>query len=834
MLPGRVCVLLVIALLQVTWPGAYDTVGAAEAEEMTGSRVHGPGYTVGAAEAEEMTGSRVPSRVYAAVCTAEAVDVTGSTVCTEETHTLAQATGPAPYDVVCAAEAAEGTGSGAYDRYDIGVMQFCRTGDICRQTAAPPTGALYAICASEEAPDMARVRELIAAGLIYSGELIVATMCGHIGIVEALLEADPSSEHVRMTTREGVTSLCVAASKGFADIVRMLLEADPAAAHIRMVDNIGLSSLNVASAKGRGVSVRQLLEADPSPDHVRMVDRLGDTSLNRASQMGHTGIVRALLAADPSKEHVRMHSNSGFTALHGAARAYADVVQILLEADPSKEHVRMVDYSGGNTALHWASAHTIESNNQKNIVKLLLKADPAVKHIRMMTTDTEGSTALTIASGIGHIGVARLLLKADPSTKHIRMTNNLGYTALVEASYHGFTNIVQILLEADPSTEHIRIALGGGNTALIEASVNNQVTTVKALLKADPSTKHIRMINNLGCTAMMEASRKGYRDVVQILLEADPSAEHIRMMDVNKRTALDWALRNNKTSTAKVLGKAGRAIDLARIVAFDHMVQEKKKAAKAVLTDDPVDLLHDPEPIFRRGMARWREHGAAAAGGAVKSIAEVGEACWEIGYAIFLNNMYDVEVSSDDLEEMSEIGLKEGHPWAAALALKVISDRGGGGNKAIRRATERLDRVAAAFSAKGKDGAGGAAGGGGGADRGAFSQFLGRLFLSRRAWTVASQAQGMAQAAQMQLWRKALRLLNEGIIFLPHPQRYLSVCFEMGWLSTQAQAGEEGKRWFEAFQAHTARMKKKRVKLIEHWKVRWKGGRVCGRSAVGV
>ena len=91
----------------------------------------------------------------------------------------------------------------------------------------------------------------------------------------------------------------------------------------------------------------------------------------------------------------------------------------------------------------------------------------------------------------------------------------------------------------------------------------------------------------------------------------------------------------------------------------------------------------------------------------------------------------------------------------------------------------------------------------------------------------------MAQAAQMQLWRKALRRLNEGIIFLPHPQRYLSVCFEMGWLSTQAQAGEEGKRWFEAFQAHTARMKKKRVKLIEHWKVRWKG-RVCGRSVVGV
>ena len=91
----------------------------------------------------------------------------------------------------------------------------------------------------------------------------------------------------------------------------------------------------------------------------------------------------------------------------------------------------------------------------------------------------------------------------------------------------------------------------------------------------------------------------------------------------------------------------------------------------------------------------------------------------------------------------------------------------------------------------------------------------------------------MAQAAQMQLWRKALRLLNEGIIFLPHPQCYLSVCFEMGWLSTQAQASEEGKRWFEAFQAHTARMKKKRVKLIEHWKVRWKG-RGGGRIVVGV
>ena len=62
-----------------------------------------------------------------------------------------------------------------------------------------------------------------------------------------------------------------------------------------------------------------------------------------------------------------------------------------------------------------------------------------------------------------------------------------------------------------------------------------------------------------------------------------------------------------------------------------------KIESKTVLSRDPVDLLHEPELYFERGVARWREHRGPAAAGVAESVSEVGEACWEIAYVVYCN-----------------------------------------------------------------------------------------------------------------------------------------------------------------------------------------------------
>ena len=155
-----------------------------------------------------------------------------------------------------------------------------------------------------------------------------------------------------------------------------------------------------------------------------------------------------------------------------------------------------------------------------------------------------------------------------------------------------------------------------------------------------------------------------------------------------------------------------------------------------------------------------------------------------------MDNAFDVRLTVAEFSEIARVGSDAGLPWAAALAFKATFKAavpGSGSETALGRSVQRLDRMAVAYTAarQEEDGAagGGAAGGGATAgcaaatleeeERGAFSQFLGRLFLSRQAWTVASQSQGLPQAQQMHLWREALRLLDEGVGFLPHAERYV-------------------------------------------------------------
>jgi hypothetical protein len=108
------------------------------------------------------------------------------------------------------------------------------------EVAAENGAALYAIAKGKGAADMTIVRALIAAGAnLYNkypnNEQHILTYTayhGHTAMMRALLDEDSSAELVRLGDRSGLNALMNAACGGYVAIVEMLLEADPSPEHI--------------------------------------------------------------------------------------------------------------------------------------------------------------------------------------------------------------------------------------------------------------------------------------------------------------------------------------------------------------------------------------------------------------------------------------------------------------------------------------------------------------------------------------------------------------------------------------------------------------------------
>ena len=81
--------------------------------------------------------------------------------------------------------------------------------------------ALLILCGSKDEPDIRKVRALLDGGADVRARgpggmpaLMWALFRGHTDAAKAILEADPSIEHVRMTNNNGVTVLMCASELG--------------------------------------------------------------------------------------------------------------------------------------------------------------------------------------------------------------------------------------------------------------------------------------------------------------------------------------------------------------------------------------------------------------------------------------------------------------------------------------------------------------------------------------------------------------------------------------------------------------------------------------------
>ena len=165
------------------------------------------------------------------------------------------------------------------------------------------------------------------------------------------------------------------------------------------------------------------------------------------------------------------------------------------------------------------------------------------------TRDSEGSTALMLATRANHIETARILIEAGAD---VNAKDRIEDSPYLYAAAEGHLEILRLTLRHGAD---LKSTNRYGGTGLIPACHHGHVETVYALLKTAIDNNHI---NNLGWTALLEAVILGdggpsYIEIVDALLHAgaDP-----RIADRQRRTPLDHARKRDLREITALLEKA--------------------------------------------------------------------------------------------------------------------------------------------------------------------------------------------------------------------------------------------------------------------------------------
>jgi ankyrin repeat protein len=192
---------------------------------------------------------------------------------------------------------------------------------------------------------------------------------------------------------------------------------------------------------------------------------------------------------------------------------------------------------------------------------VLLRAGADAKSYR----DSDGCSALHIATAAGHISIAKALLAAGAD---LGLRIGDGSTALIWATVNERPQSVRWLLAngADPNASVSDTPLGGGicclplnvhgrTTALYHAAHYKQPELVKLLLAGGANVNertvhcwrhtHSKDIDTGGRTALQVAAQSGHLACAELLLAAGAD---VRALDNNNFEALHWALLSEDNS----------------------------------------------------------------------------------------------------------------------------------------------------------------------------------------------------------------------------------------------------------------------------------------------
>lgn len=228
---------------------------------------------------------------------------------------------------------------------------------------------------------------------------------------------------------------------------------------------------------------------------------------------------------------------SGLCALRNVYSPNVKVSRLLLLAGASPD--RITDFLGNAPALcMFASVGSVP------MVALLLEFGADIE-----LTNSQGSSALSLAAARGHCDVVRQLVAAGASPGHL---DTAGRCSLVHAATNGRLNVVGYLLACDwPATESDNIKLqDAAQQALVAAAAHGHVEVVEYLLDMAPGIDADSKDALTGETALTAAAANGCTSVCCALLSrgADSSATNRR-----EWSALHSAVREGHWAVAERL-----------------------------------------------------------------------------------------------------------------------------------------------------------------------------------------------------------------------------------------------------------------------------------------
>ncbi len=443
----------------------------------------------------------------------------------------------------------------------------------CQNSSDKSTVLLYA--AEDGCSDMVELLLKNGASLDIQNKrgttaLIAATLDGHSDVVRILLE---NGANINIQDNDGCTALIVASQDGHAETVEELLRHKDIDVNIK--NKNGSTALVLAAGWGHSKVVELLLER---PDiNVNLRSDQGVTALMSAANKGYTEVVKKLLKH--KNIDVNIKDNNGLTALMIAAlEGRTDVVNLLLKRDDVNCQEIVRSQSARADSLRSLSNPQSIRDKRVEVTPLMIASqegrtetvEELLRHekIKVNTKNSEGSTALMIASQNGHADIIRLLLKKDAD---VNMQDNDGFTALIYAVQNRHAEVVKELLNHEKIDVNIRKIDGG--TALVLAALDGYGDIVELLLKHRKIDVNLQ--DNKGATALMCASQEGYSDIVKMLRE---KGADVNTKAINGATALLYAVRYGHIKAVQELLKyenidVNKLYGLLRTTVLFHAIQ---------------------------------------------------------------------------------------------------------------------------------------------------------------------------------------------------------------------------------------------------------------------
>uniref|UniRef100_A0A1A8VCX1 Uncharacterized protein n=1 Tax=Nothobranchius furzeri TaxID=105023 RepID=A0A1A8VCX1_NOTFU len=352
--------------------------------------------------------------------------------------------------------------------------------------------------------------------------LLAAAAMGHMKTVSRLLFWGAAVDAIDC---EGRTALCLAAARGSLEVVRALLDRGLDENH---KDDLGWTPLHAAACEGHRTICAALTDQG-SMARVGEMDIEGRTPLILAAQEGHWSTVKLLLDRRSPIDH---RAYDGHSALSAAfLEGHADVAELLMKRGADTD----VRDAEGRPLLY-----LLVLNNCLDMAALLIEKGG----VPLESRDSEGRTALHVASWQGNVEIVGLLLNhgANPNTQDAE-----GRPPIHSVAWTGHVTMGHRLLEA--SAVNIDLACHQGATALSIASQEGHSNIVRMLLEKGANPNHI---DKYGRSPVKVAGKHGLFNIVRLLesfgakpyLGQLPNSNTVSPMKPNKIPSLGLSENN--------------------------------------------------------------------------------------------------------------------------------------------------------------------------------------------------------------------------------------------------------------------------------------------------